>query len=357
MLRVTERLANNVPGRPYAEWIKVCLETNKPYDQMVYEMLTAEGKVFDNPAAGYMPPRFRHAAGRHEQHGAHLPGDADRLCPVPRPSLRSLEAERVLPDGRLHGRHADAARARDPQTGKNMVASLREDLKKVDSSFDGGGKYNRFLQGNLMEVWDNNNKLRLPHDYDYENAKAGDVVAAKAIFDPPAQISSGETPRVAFARWLTSPENPRFAKTIANRLWKKAFGVGQIEPVDDHEGRQRGGEPGVDGAPHAGDGAAEVRHEGVSADRAEHQGLAARVLHGRARAGQAVSFPRPRAAADDGRAGVGLVRDAGRSRSGRVPDRAGPRAGQAAGRRPAEGHGRAALSSATRSCARRPAAR
>ncbi len=54
VLRVTERLANNVPGRPYAEWIKVCLETNKPYDKMVYEMLTAEGKIFENPAAGYI---------------------------------------------------------------------------------------------------------------------------------------------------------------------------------------------------------------------------------------------------------------------------------------------------------------
>ena len=36
-----------------------------------------------------------------------------------------------------------------------------------------------------------------------------------------------------FAQWLTSKENPRFAKAIANRLWKRALGVGIIEPVDD----------------------------------------------------------------------------------------------------------------------------
>jgi hypothetical protein len=37
----------------------------------------------------------------------------------------------------------------------------------------------------------------------------------------------------AFADWMTAPENPRFTKVIANRLWKKVFGVGLIEPVDE----------------------------------------------------------------------------------------------------------------------------
>jgi hypothetical protein len=32
---------------------------------------------------------------------------------------------------------------------------------------------------------------------------------------------------------MTSPENPRFTTVVANRMWKKAFGVGLIEPVDE----------------------------------------------------------------------------------------------------------------------------
>ncbi len=40
------QLTNNVPGRPYCEWVKESLETNKPYDKFVYEMLTAEGKIW-----------------------------------------------------------------------------------------------------------------------------------------------------------------------------------------------------------------------------------------------------------------------------------------------------------------------
>ena len=36
----------------------------------------------------------------------------------------------------------------------------------------------------------------------------------------------------AYAKWLTSKENPRFTRVIVNRLWKRAFGHGLFEPVD-----------------------------------------------------------------------------------------------------------------------------
>jgi hypothetical protein len=39
--------------------------------------------------------------------------------------------------------------------------------------------------------------------------------------------------REYLADWLTSPENPYFARAIANRVWANFFGVGLVEPVDD----------------------------------------------------------------------------------------------------------------------------
>lgn len=39
--------------------------------------------------------------------------------------------------------------------------------------------------------------------------------------------------RAHLARWLTSPENPYFARAITNRVWANFFGVGLVEPVDD----------------------------------------------------------------------------------------------------------------------------
>lgn len=39
--------------------------------------------------------------------------------------------------------------------------------------------------------------------------------------------------RASLAQWLTSPENPYFARSIANRVWANFFGVGLVEKVDD----------------------------------------------------------------------------------------------------------------------------
>ncbi len=49
----------------------------------------------------------------------------------------------------------------------------------------------------------------------------------------PAETRDG---RRALADWLTSKENPYFAKAIVNRLWKAMMGRGLVEPVDDFRG-------------------------------------------------------------------------------------------------------------------------
>jgi hypothetical protein len=35
------------------------------------------------------------------------------------------------------------------------------------------------------------------------------------------------------AKWITSPNNPWFARAAVNRLWKETFGRGLVDPVDD----------------------------------------------------------------------------------------------------------------------------
>lgn len=39
--------------------------------------------------------------------------------------------------------------------------------------------------------------------------------------------------RAALADWVTSAENPYFARTAVNRYWSNLFGVGLVDPVDD----------------------------------------------------------------------------------------------------------------------------
>jgi hypothetical protein len=46
-------------------------------------------------------------------------------------------------------------------------------------------------------------------------------------------VKDGEAPILAYSQWMTAKENPRFTLVVANRLWKKVFGMGVIDPVDE----------------------------------------------------------------------------------------------------------------------------
>jgi hypothetical protein len=69
----------------------------------------------------------------------------------------------------------------------------------------------------------------------------GDIIhPRRAVAMPPQPLDSSvvgsdqtKTRRQALADWMTSPENPLFAKAIINRVWKKFFGRGLMEPEDD----------------------------------------------------------------------------------------------------------------------------
>ncbi|WP_010585065.1 DUF1553 domain-containing protein [Schlesneria paludicola] len=42
-----------------------------------------------------------------------------------------------------------------------------------------------------------------------------------------------ETGRNVLASWITSKQNPFFARNLANRVWAQLFGIGLVEPLDD----------------------------------------------------------------------------------------------------------------------------
>jgi hypothetical protein len=72
-------------------------------------------------------------------------------------------------------------------------------------------------------------------------AEQGDLIQpSKGVPQPPAPLDaepiSADDPsdrREYLADWLTSPENPYFARAITNRVWANFLGVGLVEPVDD----------------------------------------------------------------------------------------------------------------------------
>src|SRR5207249_5991868 len=60
-------------------------------------------------------------------------------------------------------------------------------------------------------------------------AVAAPVFPFKLAELPPTNLSRREQ----LARWITTKENPYFARSYVNRLWSYLLGVGLIEPIDD----------------------------------------------------------------------------------------------------------------------------
>jgi hypothetical protein len=50
---------------------------------------------------------------------------------------------------------------------------------------------------------------------------------------PSIPLDSPEDRRLPFAKWLTSPENTMFSRSIVNRVWANFLGRGLVDPVDD----------------------------------------------------------------------------------------------------------------------------
>ncbi|MBI3469126.1 MAG: DUF1553 domain-containing protein [Planctomycetes bacterium] len=61
----------------------------------------------------------------------------------------------------------------------------------------------------------------------------GTIVPARFLDGSEPAWEAGAGKRATLARWVTSADNPYFARAIVNRLWYHFFGRGLVDPVDD----------------------------------------------------------------------------------------------------------------------------
>ncbi|GBL30766.1 hypothetical protein EMGBS10_19160, partial [Opitutia bacterium] len=54
LLRVKDTFNKGVPAFTFEDWLKARLAANAPWDKLVMEMLTADGRLCDNGAAGFL---------------------------------------------------------------------------------------------------------------------------------------------------------------------------------------------------------------------------------------------------------------------------------------------------------------
>jgi hypothetical protein len=242
MLRLKTRVSEYISGASYISWIKKSIADNKPYDQWVREMITASGAYQTNPAAGYLMRDAGMPLDNLSLTSQYFLG-TDLSCaqchdhPFDDWTQRQfyhlaafMGNTRTLP-------HKNLLEAEGKAAGKTLTPSdaVIEGAFK-HREYDGVVKsaMQRFMNAAQHRVGDDPTLiLKLPHDYAYSDGKPGDPVEPKVIFGTMPDLKKFDRPREAFAHWLTADDNPRFAITIANRLWARAFGRGVVEPVDD----------------------------------------------------------------------------------------------------------------------------
>ncbi|MCB1062731.1 MAG: DUF1549 domain-containing protein [Verrucomicrobiae bacterium] len=252
ILRAKTQISGNGQSTPaglsYASWIRQSLRENKPYDDFVREMLSASGTSWDNPAIGYYlrdygMPLDNLAITTQVFLGTQIvcaqchnhPFDA--WTQMDYYHLAAFSYGQMTTNQSANQRTALelADRKAQEKKGKKLNADQKRDLQKAFSEILKPVRFNNVVSTSRA--------LRLPKDYKYDDAKPKAIVDPAVPFAPGAAVSQGEIPIEAFANWVTSPENPRFTKVIANRLWKKAFGLGVIEPVDDLREDTQGSNP------------------------------------------------------------------------------------------------------------------
>ncbi len=65
------------------------------------------------------------------------------------------------------------------------------------------------------------------------NPRTGKTMQPCALDARPVPADYAGDRRVELVKWMTAPQNPFFAHTVVNRIWKHFMGRGFVEPVDD----------------------------------------------------------------------------------------------------------------------------
>jgi len=182
----------------FRRWLSRSLAENKPYDVFVRELLTTGGATFQVPAANYM---------------------------------RAV---------------SDKGRVPDPEKLTEDVAQtfmgVRFNCNKChDHPFE------RWTQDQYYELSAHFARVRFKPGESpgemvvYDSYDGGEAVHPRTsrVMEPRVPVAESLVPedassrRDALAAWLTSKENPLFARSYVNRVWSYFFGRGIIEPVDD----------------------------------------------------------------------------------------------------------------------------
>ena len=234
LLRVKDGIAGVSMGfTGYQNWIRQSLSENIPYDKFVTELVTAQGISSENGAVGFYL-RDRGMPLDHLANTAQIFLGTRLACAQchdhPFEDWTQMEFYKL-------------AAFTYPMVEKSLPPHIQKPITAMNlprKQNPMGALVKPIRNSTIEEI---ERKLKLPHDYQYDDAKPKSVVYPETIFGHKIKAKEGQSRSQVYAAWMTSKENPRFAKVIANRMWKRVMGIGIIEPVDDLDAGREVGDP------------------------------------------------------------------------------------------------------------------
>ena len=188
LLRVKSEFPSNLwPNavQAYHRWIRDALRSNMPYDQFARALLTTSGSNFRDPPVNFYRP-FQQREPR-----------------------RIVETVALVFMGmRLE------------------TADLTEMQRLGMDAFFGKIAYKKTAEWKEEIVY-------FDPEQTFLDPETQQPVVPVPLAGQPVLLGQFDDPRVAFADWLTAPENPWFAKAMVNRIWFSLLGRGIVHEVDD----------------------------------------------------------------------------------------------------------------------------
>ena len=183
-LLISGKHGGELPTRTYNAWVREQLARNRPLDEMVRDLLVAQG---DPGKVG--PANFYTLASDPRDLGEYV---------------GSLFLGTQIACARCHAHPADRWTQDDYYAFAAYFARVTQ-------------------QGGSVRIADRG---------DVAHPKTHKSVAPRPLGGAVGNLDARD-PRVPLAEWLVSPDNPLFARNLVNRVWKHLLGRGVVEPVND----------------------------------------------------------------------------------------------------------------------------
>ncbi|HWY87382.1 MAG TPA: DUF1549 domain-containing protein [Gemmataceae bacterium] len=206
LLEVNRKFLGIKGAEAFRGWIKEAVDKNMPYDQFCYQLLTGSGSNMANPAASYF--KIQRDPDEAMENTTHLFLAIRFNCN----KCHDHPFERWTQDQyyTMASFFAQVSRSEDPKYKgqKTEGTAVRGPLPLVEIVKDSSSG-------------------------EVKNARTGQVAPPRFPFVHAGMPDGKASRREQLAKWITSRDNPYFAKSYVNRVWSYLLGVGIIEPIDD----------------------------------------------------------------------------------------------------------------------------